>query len=459
MSESSGRVTNIKWAINFLLPLSLPLLPESEAFTWNIKVFLAITLWGVMGYALELTDNLVVSLIMMFLYGLSGIAPLQAVLGPWTADPAWMTLGALIIVSVVQKTTILKRMAYYAAIHTNGSYMKLVLAMATLALVARIFLQGTMACIAVIVVAYGICEALQLGRSRASAGLMVATVIFYMDANYFIYSPDFISILYNAAAPVEKIVPSYPAFFKDNAVFLVGNYLVAAAIGRYCRPDSPLSGRENFERELAALGRLSVKEWKIIIVLVALVIFLFTHQYHHISMVYGFIFAPMILYMPGMNVGTQQDLKDVQFSVLFFIIACMGIGSAGSAVGFGHFVSVSIVPMLQNVSQTTFLCATYLAGVLLNFLMTPLAVLASFGLPFAQICRDLNFNLEPMFYIFYQGTAQLWFPYETAVYLVAFSLGLIRVKDFLSIMTIKFVINVVFLATAGMAWWAAMGIL
>ena len=64
-----------------------------------------------------------------------------------------------------------------------------------------------------------------------------------------------------------------------------------------------------------------------------------------------------------------------------------------------------------------------------------------------------------MFYIVYQGTAQLWFPYETAVYLVAFSLGLIRVKDFASIMTIKFVINVIFLATAGMAWWAAMGIL
>ena len=86
MSESSGRVTNIKWAVNFLLPLSL-LLPESEAFTWNIKVFLAITLWGVMGYAMELTDNLVVSLIMMFMYGLSGIAPLQAVLAPWRPTP------------------------------------------------------------------------------------------------------------------------------------------------------------------------------------------------------------------------------------------------------------------------------------------------------------------------------------------------------------------------------------
>ena len=92
--------------------------------------------------------------------------------------------------------------------------------MATLALVARVFLQGTMACIAVIVVAYGICEALNLGRSRASAGLMVATVIFYMDANYFIYSPDFISILYSAAAPVANIVPSYPGSSRTTRCFL-----------------------------------------------------------------------------------------------------------------------------------------------------------------------------------------------------------------------------------------------
>ncbi len=459
MAHASSKVNNTKWTLNFLIPLSLLLLPESASFTLNIKIFLAITLWAVMGYAFELTDNLVISLIMLFLYGVTGVAPLKSVLGPWTADPAWMTLGALILVSVVQKTSILKRMAYVAAIHTNGSYMKLVLAMVTLSIIARILLQGTMACIAVIFVAYGICVSLGLGKSRASAGLMVATVIAYMDANYFIYSPDFISVLYNAVAPVAKITPSYPQFFKDNAVFLIGNYIVAVAIGWACRPASALSGKTLFQQQLAELGKFSVNEWKLITILLGLVLFLFTHQYHSIGMVYGFVFAPMLLYMPGINVGTKQDLKDVQYSVLFFIIACMGIGAAGSAVGFDKFISVTIVPMLQGVSQTTFLCATYISGVILNFLMTPLAVLATFGLPFAQICQDLNFNLEPMFYVFYQGTAQLWMPYETAVYLVAFSLGLIQIKDFAYIMTIKFVINVLFLVTFGMAWWSAIGIL
>ena len=459
MSEDSNRSLNIKWALNFLIPLAVLLLPETELFTWNIKVFLAITLWAVMGYAMELTDNLVVSLVMMFLYGLSGIAPLKVVLGPWMAPPAWMTLGALILVAVIQKTTILKRMAYFAVIRTRGSYMLLVLAIATIALIARIFLQGTMAAIAVIVVSYGICEALNLGRSKASAGIMVVTVISYIDANFFIYSPDFIAILYSAAAPVKEITPSYPQFFADNAVFLLCNYLVAAAVGRYCRPKEAIAEVDVFVSKLAELGRLTTQEWKIIAVLVALVIFLFTFQYHHINMVYGFIFAPMLLYMPFFNVGTKQDLKDVPYSVLFFIVACMSIGGAGSAAGFDKFVSTAIVPLLQNMSEISFLCATYLSGTILNFLMTPLAVLAAFGLPFAQICQDLNFNLEPMLYIFYQGSAQLWLPYETAVYLVAFSFGLIRIRHFVIIMSIKFVIDVLFLVTVGMGWWKMIGIL
>lgn len=193
--------------------------------------------------------------------------------------------------------------------------------------------------------------------------------------------------------------------------------------------------------------------------LTLLVVFLFTYQYHKIGMVYGFIFAPMLLYMPGINMGTQTALKETQYSVLFFIIACLSIGSAGNAVGFGKFVTGSIVPMLQGVSEYTFLYATFLVGTVLNFIMTPLAVLASFGLPFVQICQDLNFNLEPMFYMFYQGSTQLWMPYEMGVYLVAFSFGNTRLKDFALIMTIKFVINLLFLSTAGLAWWKYMGVL
>lgn len=459
ISTSRVNPQSIKWFFNFFIPLLLLLFPESEVITWDVKLFLAITLWAVIGYALELTDNLVISLIMMFLYCITGIAPMKAVLGPWTGDAVWMTVGALILVSIVQKTSILKRLAYHVAIRTNGSYMRLVLATMTIALIARIFLQGTMASVAVIAISFGICESLGLGKSRASAGIMTITVIGYMDANFFLYSPDFISILYSAASSVVNVEPSYPAYFKDNAIFVVGYYIVGVAVGYFCRPQKPLGNREVFERQLSELGPLLVQEKKLIVVLVALVIFLFTYQFHHIDMVYGFIFAPMLLYMPGINVGTTQALKEVPYSVLFFITACMSIGAAGNAVGFGQVVSATLVPLLQGVNETVFLYATFFSGVVLNFIMTPLAEMAALGLPFAQICQDLEFHVRPMFYMFFQGCAQLWLPYETAVYLVAFFMGLTRIKDFVMIMSIKCVINLVFLSTAGILWWKFLGLL
>lgn len=458
-STLTSRSAAVKWTFNFLIPLIILLLPESEAFSWNIKVFIAITAWAVIAYAMEMVDNLIISLILIFMYGLSGIAPLNAVLAPWTADVAWITLGALILVAIVSKTTILKRMAYLAVIRTNGSYMLLVLAFFTLSILARIFLQGTMACLVVIFLSFAICEALGLGKSRASAGLIMATTIAYMDACFYLYTPDFIAILYNAAAPVKQIVQTYPEYFKDNAVFLLGNYLVAFAIGVFGKPQTPLSNRDVFVEKLKELGSLTATEKKVILVLAALVIFLFTNQYHHIPMVYGFIFAPALLFMPGINAGSKQHLKEVQYPVLFFIIACMSIGFAGNAVGFGDFVSATITPKLQGISQTMFLVSTYVISVLLNFLMTPLAEVAALGLPFAQICADLNFSLQPMFYVLFQGTYQAWMPYEIATYLVAFSLGYIYLKDFVWIMTIKFVIQTVFLATAGVAWWSFIGIL
>ena len=449
----------LKWFFNFFIPLLLLLLPETEVLTWNVKLFLAITLWAVIGYALEITENLVISLIMMFLYCITGIAPMKAVLGPWTGDAVWMTVGALLLVSIVQKTTILKRLAYHAAIRTNGSYMKLVLATMTIALIARIFLQGTMASVAVIAISFGICESLGLGKSRASAGIMTITVIGYMDANFFLYSPDFISILYSAASSVVQVDPSYPAYFRDNAIFVIGYYLVGGAVGYFCRPEKNLGNREVFERQLEELGKLLPHEKKLIAVLVSLVVFLFTYQFHHVDMVYGFIFAPMLLFMPGFNVGNAQAIKEVPYPVLFFITACMSIGAAGNAVGFGQVVSATLVPMLQGVSETIFLYAAFFSGLLLNFIMTPLAEMAALGLPFAQICQDLGFSIKPMFYMFFQGCAQLWLPYETAVYLVAFSMGLTRIRDFVMIMTIKFVINLVFLSTAGILWWKYLGLL
>ena len=94
-----------------------------------------------------------------------------------------------------------------------------------------------------------------------------------------------------------------------------------------------------------------------------------------------------------------------------------------------------------------------------NFFMTPLAEIATFGAPIAQICQSLGFNLNTMISSFFHGTQQLLFPYETAVYLVAFSMGVMKLNDFTLIMGIKLILNTLFLVTVGFAYWTFIGIL
>ena len=42
----------------------------------------------------------------------------------------------------------------------------------------------------------------------------------YRDANFFVYSPDFIALLYSESAKVAPISTSYPEFFMNNWVFV-----------------------------------------------------------------------------------------------------------------------------------------------------------------------------------------------------------------------------------------------
>ena len=45
------------WAITFILPLLVLLIPTNDVFTQQQKMFLAITAWTILMFAFELVDN------------------------------------------------------------------------------------------------------------------------------------------------------------------------------------------------------------------------------------------------------------------------------------------------------------------------------------------------------------------------------------------------------------------
>lgn len=454
-----SKAAKIKWLICAAIPLAIGLFPTNDLFSPSIRSFVVVTLFGILLFGFELVDTMIGALILMFGYVIAQVAPLSIVMQPWTQEIPWMMLNSLLLVAIVQKTTLLKRIAYFCVIKTGGSYMGIIMGLITISIIVAVLVPASTAVIGLLVIAYSLCQALNLGVSKASAGIMLATVMGFMDAYYFIYSPTYISLLYHAVQPVVAVEPNYLTYFTDNAIFVVGLYLKGLILAKITNPKQAINGKAFFVEERRQLAVMTKDEKKILLVLLAFVVYLLTYQFHHLSMLYGFIVAPLILYLPGFQIGTKEDIQTLNYSTVFFITACMSIGSVATYVGIGDAFSTLVYPLLKDADSALFIIIVWLVAVLLNFLMTPAAEMAAFGMPFAQICVDCGINVYPMMYAFFQGSSNLLLPYEAAMWLVAYSFGVTKLKDFICILGVKMVFDFIFLLAAGIPYWLLIGLL
>lgn len=192
---------------------------------------------------------------------------------------------------------------------------------------------------------------------------------------------------------------------------------------------------------------------------IILLVFLLTTSWHKIDMAIGFCLIPILFFMPGINIGTEQNIKDINFSMVFFIVACLGIGAVSSSLGFGSLVSSTLSPLLASSGDKLALVVIWLFGVLANFLLTPLAILAGFSAPITQLAVDLGINPLGALYVLFNTLDQIVLPYEYVNYLMFFSFGVISMKDFIQIMGIKLIIGAAFLALILYPWWHIVGVL
>ena len=454
-----SNATRIKWLVSIIIPIIIMLIPTNDIFTSPIRAFLAVTLFGIILFGFELVDTIVGALILMFGYVITQVAPAATALSPWTQDLPWMTLGSLLLVTIVRKTTLLNRIAYFCAIKTGASYTGIIMGMITIGIIVSLLVPASTAVIGLYVIAYSLIQAMDLGVSKASAGIMIATAMGFMDAYYFIYSPTYVALLYDAVNQVVPVEPDYFTFFIHNAVFIVGLYLKGFIIAKMTKPKQALNSKAYFVQERSKLPAMTKDEKKVLFVLLAFVVYLLTYSLHHQSMLYGFIVAPIILYLPGFRIGTKEDIVKVDYSTVFFIAACLSIGTVANYVGIGEVFSKVIAPLLENMGSIAFLAIVWIIIVIFNFLMTPAAEMACFGPPFASLCLSLDISVYPMMYTFFQGGSNLLMPYEAGMWLVAYGFGVFKLKDFAKIMGVKMVFDFVFLMTAGIGYWKLIGLL
>jgi len=117
----------IKWAITIVLTAVILLIPEQGLYNYNLKLFLAITAFGLALAAFEIVPIMVISIVMPVLWIALGVAPASAVMAPWVGTTFLMIIGAFFMSVSLEDCGLLRRIAYYMMYKVKANYFSLLL--------------------------------------------------------------------------------------------------------------------------------------------------------------------------------------------------------------------------------------------------------------------------------------------------------------------------------------------
>lgn len=447
----------IKWAFTLGIPACIMLIPVNDLFTANMRLFFAITLMAILTFAFENVNQTTVALLLPLSYVFFNVAPSSVVFQPWTQYVPWMTLSGLLMANVLESTGLLKRVAYFCILKTGATYSGILWGLAIAGLLLTLFVGSVV--IPMAALTYGVCLALNTGKSKESAGIMLVGAMSALLPNMMKFTGPVLMVGIGAPVTGElKLLGFFESLIVNAPTLLFLCTMVFIATKMF-KPDTPLSGKEFFSAKLKESGKMSLDEWKTAAVIILYFVFIVTEKYHGMSITWGMAFVPLLMALPVVGAATADDIRRLNYGFILFVAACMGIGSVAGSLGIGAILVQIVMPILEGQSYYLFFLIEWVLLVVCNFVMTPLAMEAAFTVPLATIGTSLGLNPMAIYFFMMNGVDQIIMPYQYALYMIFFAFGLIRLNDFMKLMAIKMVVNFIFCFAGLLTWWKIIGFL
>lgn len=451
-----------KWGINIIVPILILFIPTTEAFTTDIRTFFAITIFAIILIATENLPTAATALILPISYILILNIPASAVFAPWSLEIPWLIVSGFIITSVLNKTGLMKRLAYSAIVITGGSFKGILFGLLVTGAVASLLIADVVAK-AVLIGALGlsICNALDLKLGDKAASAVAATSwVAVSGTSYLVYTGSTNTLVpFGIASEVGVAIPSYVEYLKHMFVPQMF-YIVVCMIIIFIvfKPEKKIESKLYFAAEKAKLGKISKDEWKIIIISLLLIISIVTSSIHGVSVGWLFVIAVFIMFLPGINVASEKDFASIKFPFVLFVTACLCIGVVSNILGVGQFLSDIFSSFLHG-SPTQTLGGIWALSWTTNFALTPLAAYSAFTVPFVELANSLDINPVAVVYTMIQGLENVIFPYEYAGVLVIFGFGMISFGKCCKYLALKSLAGIACLFVFFIPWWNIIGIL
>ena len=454
MMDKARKKELIKWAVMGAGLLIVALIPCSGVFTMQMKMFLMVVAFAILACGMAAMDNMMIGILIPLGFKLFQVAPADVIYGGWSGTTPMVTLGSLLLAVILEETGLLNRISLFCITKSGGTYRGACYGV----LIAGFVCSLLTSCNVMFVfaaLAYGVCRTLDLKPSMASAGIMAAAMMGSITSYSGIYYPAAMGILLEAGGVsvswLQSMIYTLPSllFITFFMWFLL----------RFVIPVPQINAKEELERQYRELGSMSTAEKKCVVVIIGIMASLVLSQWTGMDTAWPFLVAPWLFFVPGMWIGNSSSLKKLNVGMVFLVAGFLSIGNVANYLGIGQTLGNYIMPLFEGQSLIMVVVLTFLLGAVANLALTPFAMYTAFGGMLTSIYSSLGLGSLAALYILQYTGDVLVFPYESLVYLVYMSFGMISMKHFIKIYALKSVFTLVWILVFMVPWWRMMGIL
>lgn len=461
MSSATTSKVNIKWLITTIIPLLFLLIPTSELFSMQLKLFLVITVMSMFMLCFELMEPFWVAIFMPGCWILFGVCSAADAFGSWTQTTVWMVVGGYLLAGALDQCGVLNRFAYWCLKKCNGNFNRILYVFFFVG-VFLAFLTFANAFMIIFLLSYSICKVFKQDKTKGAAIIMMVAQLAGVNAGIYVCNPQHFAFFQNG---IQSVLPDFEIYWYHQIIYSLPLILISLIVIfiltkiYHTKDITSEEALKFFHEEYEKMGKISIQEKKAIVITCALIIYLISSSFVNLDGNLGLILFPLLYFIPGIRVADKDAFKRVNFGMVIFVASCMSIGSVGIALGLGDVVSTFLFPLMSKIPIFFAPLAVLIFGILANMVMTPAAMFALFPAPLTQIAIDLGMSTPwPMTFPLLYSLDLVFFPYEQALCLIFFGFGVVKMSDFIKINVIRMGIFIICFMLLIVPYWLLLGL-